>query len=68
METLDEIKRSEKKWLTPSDIAPFVGSHPQTIINTARQHPELMGYPFTFSGTSMKISPVGFVNWYEGRK
>lgn len=66
--TLEEIKKTEKNWLTPSDIAPFIGSHPQTIINSARQHPELVGYPFTFCGTNMKISPVGFINWYEGRR
>lgn len=66
--TLEEIKKTEKNWLTPSDIAPFIGSHPQTIINSARQHPDLVGYPFTFCGTNMKISTVGFINWYEGRR
>ena len=61
--TLHEIKASEKPFLTPGDIAPVLGSDPQTIRVTARKAPELVGFPFTFSGNRMKIPRLGFLKF-----
>ena len=66
--TMTEIRESTKDILTPDDIAEVLGSHPQTIRQSARQHPELIGYPFAFHGTAMKIPRIGFINWFEGRR
>ena len=64
--TIEEIKRSEKAFLIPSDIAPVIHSDPQTIRVTARQRPELLGFPFTFTGNRMKIPRIPFLRFVEG--
>lgn len=66
--TLEEIRRSDKAFLTPGDIAPVLGSDPQTIRVTARTAPERIGFPFTFTGNRMKIPRVPFLIFMEGRE
>lgn len=61
--TLTEIINSEKHFLTPADVAPIIGSEPYTISLTARQRPELLGFPFTFSGNRMKIPRIPFLRF-----
>lgn len=60
---LEDIKKSQKLFLIPEDIADVMGSDPQTIRETARQKPELIGYRFTFSGSRMKIPRKPFLEW-----
>ena len=64
--TMTEIRKSDKDVLTVADIAPVLGAHPQWIRTTAQETPELIGYPFTFSGKRMIIPRIGFINWFEG--
>ena len=45
--TLEEIKNSDKLFLTPDDVAPVLGSNPHTVRCTARQRPDLLGFKFT---------------------
>lgn len=66
--TIADIRSLKKEILTPSDVADLFGSDPQTIRLTARQKPELIGYPFTFVGSRMKIPRVGFLNWFDGKE
>lgn len=66
--TLAEIKQSDKDILTAADISDLMGSDPQTIRLSAKQHPEWIGYPFAFHGSTMKIPRIGFINWFEGRR
>lgn len=61
--TLTEILHSEKPFLTPADVAPVIGSDPHTVRCTARQRPELLGFPFTFSGNRMKIPRIPFLRF-----
>lgn len=61
--TLTEIKYSEKPFLSPADVAEVMGSDPHTIRCTARQRPELLGFPFTFTGNRMKIPRIPFLRW-----
>lgn len=61
--TLEEIKASSKTFLIPSDVAPILGSDPHTVRCTARQRPELLGFPFTFVGNHMKIPRVAFLKF-----
>lgn len=61
--TLDEIRRSDKLFLTPGNVAKVLGSDPQTIRLTARQQPDLLGFPFTFSGCHMKIPRIPFLRF-----
>ena len=61
--TLEEMKASDKLFLTPAEVAPVLGSDPHTVRCTARQRPELLGFPFTFSGSHMKIPRITFLRW-----
>lgn len=61
--TLEEMKASDKLFLTPTEVAPVLGSDPHTVRCTARQRPELLGFPFTFSGNRMKIPRLPFLRW-----
>jgi hypothetical protein len=61
--TLEEIKNSDKLFLTPADVAPVMGSDPHTVRCTARQRPELLGFDFTFSGNRMKIPRIPFLRF-----
>ena len=66
MMSLEEIRSSDKLFLSPGDICSVLGSNPQTIRVTARQCPELLGFPFTFTGNRMKIPRIPFLNFIEG--
>ena len=61
--TMEEMKASDKLFLTPAEVAPVLGSDPHTVRCTARQRPELLGFPFTFSGNRMKIPRLPFLRW-----
>lgn len=61
--TLEEIKASDKAFLTPSDVSEVMGCNPQTIRVTVRQRPDLIGYEFTFSGNRMKIPRIPFLRF-----
>ena len=43
--TIEEIRNSDKVFLTAEDIAPIIGSNPQALRITARNHPERLGFP-----------------------
>lgn len=61
--TIEEIKKTDKMFLTPNDICRVLGSDPQTIRVTARQRPDLIGYEFTFVGNRMKIARIPFLRF-----
>jgi len=64
--TLEEIRKTDKAFLTPADIGPALGSDPHTIRLTAKLMPERIKFPYTFVGTRMKIPRGGFLKWYDG--
>ena len=43
--TIEEIRNSDKAFLTASDIAPIIGTTPQALRITARHYPERLGFP-----------------------
>lgn len=61
--TLEEIKNSDKLFLTPADVAGVMGSSPHAIRCTAKQRPDLLGFEFTFSGNRMKIPRIPFLRF-----
>ena len=61
--TIEELKKSEKAFLTPAEIAPVLRSDPQTLRVTARQRPDLLGFDFTLVGNRMKIPRLAFLRW-----
>lgn len=64
--TLSEIKQSDKDVLIPADVAPVIGCNPHQIRVTARQRPELLGFPVIVVGTRVKIPRKPFIQFIEG--
>ena len=62
--TLEEIRRSDKAFLLPKDIAPVIGSNEQTIRVAARLGQ--LGFPVTFVGNRTKIPRIPFLNYILG--
>ena len=65
--TIQEIKATEKAFLTCADIAPAIGSDPHALRLEARKPNSRLGFPVLLIGTRVKIPTEGFVAWYEGR-
>lgn len=61
METLDEVRRSNKPFLIPDDIAPILGCHPQAIREEARDRG--LPFPFILIGNRTKIPRLPFIEF-----
>jgi len=61
--TLEEIRTSDKTFLSPTDIAPLLGCHPYSISLAARDFPESLGFPVTRIGTRTKIPRLAFLRF-----
>lgn len=61
--TPDEIRASDKTFLTAADVAPVVGCDPQGIRITARKNPDWLGFPVTCVKSRVKIPRVPFVEY-----
>lgn len=61
--TIEELRSSDKEYFTPADVAPVLQCDPQTIRETAKKRPHLVGYNFTFTGNRMKIPRLAFLRW-----
>lgn len=64
--TLEEIRKSDKVFLLPKDIAPVIGSNEQTIRVAARMG--LLGFPVTFVGNRTKIPRIPFLEYIGERR
>lgn len=61
--TIKDLKAMDKPFFTPDDIAGVLGTTAHAIRCTARQHPELIGFEFTFCGNRMKIPRIPFLRF-----
>lgn len=61
--TLEDLAAMDKPFFTPDDVAGVLGTTGHQIRCTARQHPELICYDFTFSGKRMKIPRIPFLRF-----
>lgn len=59
--TLQELIASEKDVFVPDDICGVLRTNPHHIRVTAKQRPDLLGFPFFFVGTRMKIPKIPFL-------
>lgn len=62
-DALEHIILKDGYTLTPTDVAPLLGTTPQTIRQTARDNPQLVGFPFTYCGKQMKIPKQPFLDF-----
>lgn len=65
--TMTEIRRSDKTFLTPADVAEVLGSDAQAIRVQAGRDPRALGFPVMRIGSRTKIPREGFLRWMEGR-
>lgn len=64
--TLNDLRKSTKDALTPSDVAPVLGCDPHYIRVAARQCPERLGFPVVLIGNRTKIPRIAFIKFMEG--
>lgn len=65
--TLEQIEALDKEMLTPADIAPILGSDPQTIRWQAQNKPGKLGFPIILIGNRVKIPKAAFINFCLGK-
>ncbi len=64
--TLKDIEKMDALTLTPAQVGAVLNADPQVIRITAKQHPERLGYPVTFSGNRVKIPREPFLRFMRG--
>ena len=66
--TINEIRESDKPFLTPAEVAEAMGVDPQSIRVAARKNPDLLGFPVSVIGTRTRIPREAFIGWFEGQR
>lgn len=61
--TLDEIRASDKIFLTPTDVAGVLAADAQSIRLQAREFPEALGFPVICVGNRTKIPRKPFLRF-----
>ena len=64
--TLEEIRDSDKPFLTPKDVSGVLGCHPYSINVQAKEDAKMLGFPVSVIGTRVRIPRIAFVRWMEG--
>lgn len=64
--TLQEIRESDKDFLTPEEAAEVIGCKPYAINVQAKADPSKLGFPVCMIGTRVRIPRRGFLRWMEG--
>ena len=62
-QALEKVLVCEKLMLTPDDVAPLLGTTANTLRKTAKNTPQLLGFPFTYCGSNMKIPKQPFLEF-----
>lgn len=64
--TIEEIKQSDKAFLTPAEVATVMNCDPQIIRWQARNAPGRLGFPVTVIKSRTKIPRIPFIKYIEG--
>ena len=57
--TLPELTRkTDREYFTADEICGVLAINPQTIRDTARQRPELLGFPVILTGSRVRIPRI----------
>lgn len=63
--TFEEIERSSKDFLIPSDVAQVLGCKPYSLNVQAREDISALGFPAAKIGTRVLIPRLGFIRWIK---
>jgi len=62
--TLPELtQKADREFFTADEICGVLGMDPQTIRDTARQRPELLGFPTVITGCRVRIPRIPFLRF-----
>ncbi len=62
--TLPElVQKVDREYFTAAEVCGVLGTDPQTIRDTARQRPELLGFPVTILNSRVKIPRIQFLRY-----
>lgn len=62
--TLPElIRKTDREFFTADEISTVLGANPQTLRDTARQRPELLGFPAILMGQRVKFPRIPFLRY-----
>lgn len=62
--TLPELtQKADREYFTAAEVSCVLGADPQTIRDTARQRPELLGFPVILTGTRVRIPRIPFLRF-----
>ena len=62
--TLAELVRKvDREFFTAAEVCGVLEANPQTIRDTARQRPELLGFPVILTGTRVRIPRIPFLRF-----
>ena len=61
MTTIDEIKATDKAFLTCAEIAPVIGSDAHALRIEAKKKDSRLGFPVLIIGSRVKIPVAGFI-------
>nr|DAH72626.1 MAG TPA: excisionase [Caudoviricetes sp.] len=64
--TLEDIERMDAPTLTPAQVGAVLKADPQAIRVTAKQRPELLGFPVFCVGNRVKIPREPFLRYLRG--
>ena len=65
--TLDDLKRIDREFLTPAQVAEILNCSAHGIRIWARQRPEQLGFPVCIIGTRVRIPKRPFIQFMEGK-
>ena len=62
--TLPELAvKTDREWFTADEICGVLNMDPQTLRLTARQRPELLGFPAIVSSTRVRFPRIPFLRY-----
>lgn len=62
--TLPELtQKTNREFFTAAEVCGVLSMDPQTIRDTARQRPELLGFPVILTGTRVRIPRIPFLRF-----
>lgn len=65
--TLEELMKSDKNTLIPTEVAPLLGCSPYALTLTARENPEKLGFAVSVIGKRTYISRRSLIRFLLGR-
>lgn len=62
--TLPELAcRVDREWFTVTEISGVLNANPHTLRVTARQRPDLLGFPVVVAGNRVKVPRIPFLRY-----